>query len=100
MPELSVRQPEIRGDYLGSAYGAPTEAGNRVRRLMQETEGIALDSTYTAKTVAAVMDYCREQRDRTGPVLYWHTYNSVDLSEQTRDAEVRDLPRPLQGFFE
>ncbi len=100
LPELAVRQPEIQGEYLGSAYGAPTEAGNRVRRLMQETEGIALDSTYTAKTVAAVMDYCREQHDRAGPVLYWHTYNSVDLSEQSRNVAVRDLPRSLRGFFE
>ncbi len=100
LPELSIRQPEILGDYLGVGYGASTEAGNRACHLMQETGGIILDVTYTAKTVAAVMDYCRDQHALNRPILYWHTYNSVDLSEQARDVEVRDLPRSLQGFFE
>lgn len=100
LPELPIRQPEILGDYLGDGYGVPSEAGNQALRLMQETEGITLDSTYTAKTFAAVMAYCRHHRTREGAILYWHTYNSVDLSDQARGIDFRDLPHSLQGFFE
>ena len=87
-------------DYLGSGYGSPSRAGRKAHRLMQEKEGIRLDSTYTAKTFAAVLDYCRNHQVNRGPVLYWHTYNSVDLSNQAADADLRELPEPLQTFIE
>ena len=67
---------------------------------MRENEGILLDPTYTAKTFAAVLDFCRSQRRDRHPVLYWHTYNSVDLSGQAREVDYRRLPQGLQSFIE
>ncbi len=58
-----------------------------------------LDPTYTAKTFAAVLDYCRKHGNGSGPVLYWHTYNSVDLSKQAQSVQDRELPQRLQPFM-
>lgn len=99
LPEISIRQPEILQDYCGNGYGSPSRAGNKAYRLMQEKEGITLDSTYTAKTFAAVMDYCRNHQMDRRTVLYWHTYNSVDLSAQAKAVDYRNLPQPLQSFY-
>jgi D-cysteine desulfhydrase len=91
--------PVILQDFLGGGYGTPTRAGSEAYHLMQEKEAITLDPTYTAKTFAAVLDYCRNHQVERGPVLYWHTYNSVDLSARLRGVDDRDLPEPLQGFI-
>jgi D-cysteine desulfhydrase len=99
MPDLTDRTPSIVEDYFGDGYGVPTEAGHTVSQLMNKMEGIALDSTYTAKTFAAVFDYCRKPGRDPGPVLYWHTYNSVDLSAQAESVNYRNLPKALQVFI-
>lgn len=99
LPEISIRAPEILKDYCGNGYGSPSRAGNKAYHLMQEKEGIILDSTYTAKTFSAVLDYCRNHQMDRRPVLYWHTYNSVDLSAQAKEVDYRSLPQPLQSFY-
>jgi D-cysteine desulfhydrase len=100
LPDISIRAPSILDDFFGKGYGIPSGAGSRAYHLMKEKEGITLDPTYTAKTFAAVLEYCRNhQRDRR-PVLYWHTYNSVDLSARAKAVDYRNLPKPLQVFIE
>ena len=100
LPDIDIRAPEILHDYFGDGYGAPTKASRNVSRLLKEKEGIALDPAYTSKTFAAVSDYCQNQGKEAGPVLYWHTYNSVDLSDQANSADCRNLPKPLQKLIE
>jgi D-cysteine desulfhydrase len=99
LPEISIRAPAILEDYFGTGYGMPTAAGRKAFRLLKEKEGVMLDPTYTSKTFAAVLDYCRNPQNGQRPVLYWHTYNSVDLSDQTQDIDHRNLPGPLRGFI-
>ena len=67
---------------------------------MKDKTGIDLDPTYTAKSFAAVLDYCSANKSQNQPVLYWHTYNAVDLSPQTENLNYRELPATLQPFFE
>ena len=100
LPDISIRLPVILTAYVGAGYGSPTRAGSRADLLMQEKEGIRLDPTYTAKTFAAVLDYCRMHQADRGPVLYWHTYNSVDLSGRVARADRRNLPDCLQTFID
>jgi 1-aminocyclopropane-1-carboxylate deaminase/D-cysteine desulfhydrase-like pyridoxal-dependent ACC family enzyme len=100
LPDLTVRKPSIVENYFGGGYGVPTQAGSAVDRLVKKMEGIALDPTYTAKTFAAVFDHCRKHGRDSGPVLYWHTYNSVDLSAQADSVNYRNLPKALQVFIE
>jgi D-cysteine desulfhydrase len=58
-------------------YGHPTQSCREAKRIMSETEGVDLDLTYTAKTVAQLME--RDELPR--PVLYWHTLNAHPLAE-------------------
>ncbi len=99
LPQIKIRRPEILHDYFGGGYGVPTRAAGRVSRLLQEKAGIALDTTYTSKAFAAVYDYCQNQGKDAGPVLYWHTYNSVDLTDQANSADYRKLPKPLRRLI-
>ncbi len=58
-------------DATGPGYGRPSEAGERARRLFAE-DGIELDSTYTAKAAAALLEVARARRARR--VLFWHSF--------------------------
>ncbi len=56
-------------------YGHPTPKGEEAKDLLSRLEGLALDSTYTAKTVAALI----ERADLPRPLLYWRTLNAPPL---------------------
>ena len=99
LPDLTIRKPSIVENYFGGGYGVSTQTGHAVSRLLKKMEDIALDPTYTAKTFAAVYDYCRKQSRDSGPVLYWHTCNSVDLSAQADSVNYWNLPKALQVFI-
>jgi D-cysteine desulfhydrase len=100
IPDILLNPPRILDEYFGDGYGLPTEAGQKTSQMVKDNTDIKLDPTYTAKTVAAVLDYCQWQRERSEPILFWHTYNSVDLSKQADTVDYRDLPEPLQKFIE
>jgi len=80
IPRIPIPRPIMLEGYLGKGYGYPTREGRRAQDLMQERERISLDPTYTAKTFAAILDHSEQQPGGAGAVLYWHTFNSSDLS--------------------
>ena len=94
-----MHQPryELITDYAGSRYGAPTTAGTEATQLARDLETITLDPTYTAKTLAGVIDAIRHEAK--GPILYWHTFNSVDLSNIANQVNYQDLPSEFHKFF-
>lgn len=96
---LSVSDFPIDRAHYGSGYGHTTEKGRSAIRLMAEAEGILLEPTYTAKTFAAVLDH-RKTESRGGPVLFWNTFNSVDLSAQAGLVDSTSLPKAFHGFFQ
>lgn len=89
-------------DFYGGAYGRATPEGEEARELVWKTEKISLELTYTGKTVAAMLDYIKKHPEMNNdPVLYWHTYNGVDLSKIIlEDHDYTRLPRPFHRFFE
>ncbi|MBU0515416.1 MAG: pyridoxal-phosphate dependent enzyme, partial [Proteobacteria bacterium] len=93
-PTLVVA-PLIRRHY-GEGYGHPTQAGQEALDLLAETEGVDLDPTYTAKAMAALLEYVRQARP-AGPVLFWHTFNSVKLA--TDGLSPATLPPRFHRFF-
>ena len=99
IPEIELKAPLILNEYFGDGYGRPTEAGCKAYEQVKKKAGVILDLTYTAKTFAAVIDYCRIHTSESEPVLYWHTYNSVDLSAQVNPVEAVGLPRRFQKIY-
>ncbi len=97
VPDVKLTAPEIDLRYLGDGYGYATKAGNAAMETARKYTSLVLDDTYTAKTFAAVLDYCRENTDNT--VLYWHTLSAAALSTYANKALPGDLSPALQSLF-
>jgi D-cysteine desulfhydrase len=101
VPEIELVRANVpvNGAFYGRGYGHPTALGREALELMSETEGIDLDLTYTSKTLAALLNYVKTEAIE-GPILFWNTFNSVDLSPALEKAPYKALPRPFHRFFE
>ena len=100
VPSVDIPGQRVAHSYIGAGYGQPTPAGSAAAARLQEVEGIRLDPTYTAKTFAAVQDFVDEPGHARDTVLYWHTYNSVDLTALAASKDYHELPRALHRAFE
>ena len=101
VPEVTITADDIFFDseHLGAGYGHPTDEGRSALALMSEMEDVSLDITYTAKTFGALLRYVKTH-PVDGPVLFWNTFNSVDLSHKTTGIQYDLLPRQFHRFFE
>ncbi len=63
--------------FLGAGYGHRTAEGEAAAVLAKSSAGLDLEPVYTAKAMAGLIEWARRGRLRGGPVLYWHTYDSV-----------------------
>lgn len=84
-PELS--RMAVHDQYIGEAYGIPTQEGKEAILLAARTEGLILDPVYTGKAMAGLIDLAREgeigrdrpRNNRGRPVLFWHTGGAPGL---------------------
>jgi D-cysteine desulfhydrase len=63
--------------YLGPGYGYPTAAGREAMALWSAHAGHALETTYSGKAAAHVIDLLR--RREPGPIVYWATKSTAPL---------------------
>lgn len=82
--------------YLGQGYGWPTLAGQKAKHLADTALNIPLEDTYTAKTLAAMLDAAASQK-RRGPLLFWNTFNSTPAGPLPT---VNNLPRDYQQLLQ
>ena len=81
---------------LGGGYGAATPQADEAVALAAE-RGVQLETTYTGKCLAALIDHARSLRTPRGPVLFWNTYNAVDVAAVApRPLSADALPEPLR----
>lgn len=99
-PLIPFEAIELRHDQYGQRYAVFTEAGMEAKSLLWERENIALEGTYTAKTMAALLADLQHDRLAGLNVLYWHTYNAVDLGPRTSGLDYHDLPADFHSYFE
>jgi L-cysteate sulfo-lyase len=79
-PDLARITVEVDDRFVGEGYGVPTAASREAIELAARTEAIFLDPTYTAKAMAGLIAYMREQPFDDGQtVLFWHTGGQVGL---------------------
>lgn len=65
---------EVDDRFVGDGYGIPTDASREAIELAARTDAIFLDPTYTAKAMAGLIAYVRQQKLVDGQtVLFWHT---------------------------
>jgi D-cysteine desulfhydrase len=99
LPELAIRADafDLVRSQLGPGYGAPTDAA-RAAVAAAAARGLALETTYTGKCLAAVLARARQGGLR-GPLLFWNTFNAVDLeSRAPAPLDPRRLPPALRRF--
>ena len=98
----------VRG-YLAPGYGRSDATLDEIVRVVRDTQGMELDTTYTAKAMRHFLDRARERLragDTRRPLLFWNTYAPVDLESVIRNhrwtdpaAPWRDLPPPFHPLF-
>jgi D-cysteine desulfhydrase len=75
--EAAERDVGFEGGFLGGGYGHRTAEGEAAAQAARDRAGLALEPVYTAKAMAAVIALSRNGAFGAGPVLYWHTRDSV-----------------------
>ncbi len=88
----------VNADYYGGEYGGVTDKGLEAIKILKETENIQLETTYTGKTFAALLDYAKKNPDEK--ILFWNTYNSIELPDIKDKVNYKDLPSDLHYIYE
>jgi D-cysteine desulfhydrase len=99
-PALAPERLMLVSDQLGPGYGAASAAGEVARRRFEELEALRLESTYTAKCLAALVERAGTDPYRGKPLLFWHTYSAIDPAARLAALPDPDeLPRAFRRFF-
>lgn len=70
----------VLDEYTGDGYGVPSAEGDEALALLARAEGVVLDPVYTAKAMAALIDWVRKGKlGRDDNVLFWHTGGQLAL---------------------
>ncbi len=99
VPRLDIPPQRVIEGYIGDGYGCDTPECRAAVDFIKAREGIVLDPTYTGKTFAAVMDFIKNPAYKNDTILYWHTYNSADLTGEAVSVDYHDLPERFHPFF-
>lgn len=92
-----ARGLEVDGAHLGRGYGRPTDAG-RAAMSRLGAFSTALDTTYSAKSAAALYD--RVRRGPPCPRVFWSTKSSAPLPEVSPERLSRAPARMLRWLHE
>ncbi len=78
-PRIAARDFELAHGSLGGGYGAPTpEARDAVAAAA--AAGLRLETTYTGKCLAEIRLRAARGALAGGPILFWNTFNAVDVA--------------------
>ncbi len=73
-------QMTVLDEYTGDGYGIPSPEGEEALAILARVEGIVLDPVYTAKAMAALIDWVRAGKfGKDETVLFWHTGGQLAL---------------------
>ncbi|MHA1459614.1 MAG: hypothetical protein ACTSQR_08140, partial [Promethearchaeota archaeon] len=107
IPDVQVNKDDfnmIKG-YLGSNYGVKTIKGQKAVDLVYELEGkklgFKLETTYTGKAMAAMLEFLEKEENKSKKILFWNTYNSNDLDTYLRETkfDYEKLPKKFHKYF-
>jgi 1-aminocyclopropane-1-carboxylate deaminase/D-cysteine desulfhydrase-like pyridoxal-dependent ACC family enzyme len=90
----------MRHGFYGPGYAQTTAATDEAIEFAKSQLDITLESTYTGKTMAALLADLRKPGAGELNFLYWHTYNSVPLDVPTdRPLDEEALPAEFLRYF-
>ena len=102
VPEIRSEKEEIilLEDFLGKGYAHITDEGYKAVKDMMSLEGITLDPTYTGKALIGGLKWLKNRGERKKTVLFWNTFNSIDLSVLIKNMDYLDLPYQFYKYYE
>jgi len=97
VPEIKVEPEEVdlRDGYLGAGYAHPTAEAQRAVELVAGTERLPLETTYTGKAMAALLDHARRHPGER--LLFVDTFAEAPTLEE---GKWRDLPERFWPVFD
>lgn len=92
---------EINSDFVGEKYAKISVEAAAAIKLLNMTEKIKLDGTYTGKTFAALLNDVKNKKELADKnILFIDTFCSGTFEELTKQVDYKDLPNLLQRYFE
>jgi D-cysteine desulfhydrase len=91
----------LRDGFLGEGYAKTNTATENAVRIARDELGLALETTYTGKAMAAMLHDLDQVAHARQSVLFWNTYNSRPLpaiSERPKD--LSRLPKEFLRYFD
>ena len=99
--EFAENQLIINKNFCGKEYGLFTEEGIKAIELLEKTEDIVLDGTYTAKAMAAlIFDITNNVRKPEDIILFWNTYCGINFSDLIKSVNYNKLPVEFHKYFD
>jgi D-cysteine desulfhydrase len=93
--EIGPEEVGLLDGYLGPGYAHPTTEARQAVALIAQMEGLHLETTYTGKAMAALLDYARDHPGTR--LLFVDTFaESVGLEE----GDYRTLPEKFWPIFD
>ena len=94
--EWDASDVNLSFDYSGADYGIVTPETERAIALFEQAEGVPLDTTYTGKAAAALIDHLAQDMLKGKVLLFWKTFCS-QVAEPSISFE--QLAPEFQSFF-
>jgi D-cysteine desulfhydrase len=94
--EDALRKINVRNDQLGDGYAMPTDAAREALKIAEESTGLPVSLTYTAKVIAGMIKDARNGALKNTNVLLWNTYNSRPYPAMDVDTLLAQLPDELR----
>ena len=90
----------LRHDFFAGGYAHSNEETEAALKFARRHLNLHLESTYTGKAMAAILSDLGTSAAKSGPVLFWNTYNSAPL-ELSADApaDSASLPQEFLRYF-
>lgn len=91
----------FRDEFFGDGYAKTDAATDRAVAVARDELGIALETTYTGKAMAAMLHDLEQAATSKLSMLFWNTYNSRPLSASSeRPADAARLPEEFLRYFD
>jgi len=91
----------FREGFVGDGYARTNEATDRAVNVAREELGLMLETTYTGKAMAAMLQDLGQTATARKTMLFWNTYNSRPLAAGSeRPDDVSGLPKEFLRYFD
>jgi len=108
VPDIVIEETDfdLHLGYLGSEYGVKTKRGQAAVDKVTDLEGkkndFKIETTYTGKTMAAMIDTIEIPENKDKVFLFWNTYNSISLNDHLKKTnfDFAKLPENVQKYYD